>query len=157
MHTIHPCLWFDHQAEEAAQFYVGIFKDSRVLRTTHYLESAHKPAGTVLTVVFELDGTEFTALNGGPEFPHTPAVSFVVKCEDQAEVDYYWDKLSAGGKIVECGWLTDRYGVSWQVVPTTLLGMIASADTAAARRAVEAMYKMKKLDIAALEKAFRGD
>lgn len=157
MNRIGPCLWFDGQAEEAAVFYVSIFKNSRILQTTHYLQEMHRPKGSVLTVSFVLDGQEFLALNGGPEFTFSPAVSFVVYCETQAEIDEYWEKLTAdGGKEVECSWLTDKFGVSWQIVPRVMLAMLSDPDTAAAERAFAAMLTMKKLDIAQLKKAFAG-
>ncbi len=154
MQSIHPCLWFDTQAEEAANFYVSIFKNSKIINTARYLEGAPKPAGSVMTVEFILDGQEFLALNGGPEFPFTPAISMVAKCETQADVDYLWDKLLAGGQEVQCGWLTDKFGVSWQIVPHALPAMFSSTDTAAAQRAFSAMMQMKKLDIATIERAY---
>ncbi|MDR3409719.1 MAG: VOC family protein [Formivibrio sp.] len=157
MNGIGTCLWFDGQAEEAAAFYVAIFKNSRILQTTYYLQEMHRPKGSVLTVSFMLDGQEFLALNGGPEFTFSPAISLVIYCETQAEIDEYWEKLTAdGGKEVECGWLTDKFGVSWQIVPRAMLKMLVDPDTAAAQRAFAAMLKMKKLDIALLEQAFAG-
>ena len=159
---IAPCLWFDTQAEEAATFYTSIFKNSRIVSMSRYGEAGrevHKmPAGTVLTVAFELDGQAFTALNGGPVFKFNEAVSFQVSCETQEEVDYYWERLSAGGddRAQQCGWLKDRYGVSWQVVPTVLVAMIQDPDPARAGRAMTAMLKMKKLDIETLKRAVAG-
>jgi predicted 3-demethylubiquinone-9 3-methyltransferase (glyoxalase superfamily) len=154
MQKIGPCLWFDTQAEEAAKFYVSVFRNSRIIETNYFLEGAPKPAGTVMTVRFSLDGEEFIALNGGPEFQFSPAVSFVANCVDQVEVDRLWAALSEGGQEVQCGWLTDKYGVSWQVVPTALYDMLNSPDKAAAQRAFSAMMGMITLDIAALRKAF---
>ena len=153
-------LWFDGQAEEAAQHYVSIFKNSRIIGTTRYDEEASKaagrPKGSVMTVEFELDGQRFTALNGGPHFKFTEAISLVVHCENQKEVDHFWEKLSAGGEEVQCGWLKDRYGLSWQVVPDVMLEMLQSKDPEKSRRAMAAMLTMKKLDIAALTKAYEG-
>ena len=153
-------LWFDSQAEEAAKYYVSIFKDSRIVGTTRYDEEASKvagrPKGSVMTVEFELDGQRFTALNGGPLFKFTEAISLVVHCESQNEVDHFWEKLSAGGEEVECGWLKDRYGLSWQVVPDVLIEMLQSKDPEKSKRAMAAMLKMRKLDIAALQQAYDG-
>ncbi len=156
MNRIGTCLWFDGRAEEAAAFYVAIFKNSKIVETAHYLEGTPMPAGSVLTVRFILDGEEFLALNGGPQFAFSPAISLIVYCDSQQEIDDYWEKLSAGGQEVECGWLTDKFGVSWQVVPRALLTMIKDTDRAAAQRAFSAMMRMKKLDIAGLERAFAG-
>jgi predicted 3-demethylubiquinone-9 3-methyltransferase (glyoxalase superfamily) len=159
---ISPCLWFDNQAEDAARFYTAIFKNSRIGRISRYGEAGkeihRKPAGTVMTVEFELDGQTFTALNGGPLFKFNEAISFQVNCETQEEVNDYWEKLSAGGdaKAQQCGWLKDRYGVSWQVVPTILPDLIKDPDSEKSRRAMEAMLKMKKLDIDALKRAYSG-
>jgi len=156
-----PCLWFDTNAEPAAQFYTSVFKNSRIVTTTHYgkagFETHHKPEGSVLTVLFELDGQPFTALNGGPEFTFTEAVSFEINCDSQEEIDYYWETLSAGGdpKAQVCGWLKDKFGLSWQVVPRKMNDYFKET-TAASERVMEAMMKMKKLDIAALEKAYAG-
>jgi predicted 3-demethylubiquinone-9 3-methyltransferase (glyoxalase superfamily) len=153
-------LWFDSQAEEAASFYVSIFKNSRIVGITRYddesSKAAGRPQGSVMTVVFELDGQVFTALNGGPLFKFTEAISLVVNCESQKEVDYFWDKLTAGGQEVECGWLKDRYGVSWQITPTALLEMIADTDPEKSRRTMKAMLTMKKLDVEVLKKAYDG-
>ena len=160
LQRITPFLWFDHQAEEAAKFYVSIFKNSRVVSTSRYDEEASRvagrPKGSVMTVAFELDGQEFAALNGGPVFKFTEAMSLVVNCETQREVDHFWAKLSAGGQEVECGWLKDRFGVSWQVVTTILSQLLTGADPEKSRRAMSAMLKMKKLDIDALKRAYDG-
>ena len=157
---ITPFLWFDNQAEEAANFYVSIFKQSKIGAITRYddesSKAAGRPKGSVMTVEFELDGQKFTALNGGPLFKFTEAISLVVNCENQKEVDHFWDKLSAGGEEVQCGWLKDRFGVSWQVVPTVLLELLQDKDPERSRRAMSAMLKMKKLDIDALQKAHQG-
>jgi predicted 3-demethylubiquinone-9 3-methyltransferase (glyoxalase superfamily) len=159
---ITPCLWFDNEAEEAARFYTGIFKKSRVVTITRYgkagFETHHRPAGSVMTVLFKLDGQEFTALNGGPLFKFSEAISFQVNCETQKEIDYYWEKLSAGGnpEAQQCGWLKDKFGLSWQVVPTMMAKLFKDENSAKAQRAMEALLKMKKLDIAALKKAAAG-
>jgi predicted 3-demethylubiquinone-9 3-methyltransferase (glyoxalase superfamily) len=153
-------LWFDTQAEEAAKFYASIFKDSRIVGVTRYdaegSKAAGRPAGSVMTVEFELDGQRFTALNGGPHFKFTEAISLVVHCENQKEVDHFWEELSAGGQEVQCGWLKDRFGLSWQVVPTVLIEMLQDKDPEKSKRAMAAMLKMKKLDIAALTKAYES-
>ena len=153
-------LWFDNQAEEAAKYYVSIFTDSRIVGITRYddegSKAAGRPKGSVMTVEFELDGQRFTALNGGPLFKFTEAISLVVHCENQKEVDHFWEKLSAGGEEVQCGWLKDRYGLSWQVVPTVLIEMLQSKDPEKSKRAMSAMLRMKKLDIGALQKAYEG-
>jgi predicted 3-demethylubiquinone-9 3-methyltransferase (glyoxalase superfamily) len=151
---ITPFLWFDDQAEEAAKFYVSIFKRSRIRSITRYGEDGPGPKGTVMTVDFVLDGQEFTALNGGPHYTISPAVSFVVHCKTQAEVDEYWSKLSAGGKTEPCGWLQDRYGVSWQIVPNILLEYLQSQDATRARRVMQAVMRMGKLDIKTLKEAY---
>ena len=159
---ITPCLWFDEQAEEAAKFYTTIFNHSKIVSMTRYGEAGHevhgRPAGTVMTVAFELDGHAFTALNGGPVFKFNEAISFQVSCETQEEVDYYWEKLSEGGdeKAQQCGWLKDKYGVSWQVIPTALLEMLNDPDSEKAQRAMEAMLQMQKIDIAKLKRAYAG-
>ena len=157
-----PCLWFDDQAEEAARFYTDIFRNSRILRITRYgtagFEIHRRPAGSVLTVEFELDGQTFTALNGGPVFTFNEAISLEIHCETQNEIDYYWEKLSAGGdpRAQQCGWLKDKFGLSWQVVPTALIEMIADEKSPRSQRVFEAMLQMKKLDIAALKQAYDG-
>lgn len=156
MQKIGPCLWFDDQAEEAADFYVSVFENSRIVHVARYLEGAPRPAGSVLTVEFVLDGETFVALNGGPVFAFTPAVSFVVDCATQDEVNRLWQALSDGGQEGQCGWLTDRYGVSWQIVPTVLGQMLSSNDAAAAQRAFAAMLAMNRLDIAGLQSAYDG-
>jgi predicted 3-demethylubiquinone-9 3-methyltransferase (glyoxalase superfamily) len=161
-HRIAPCLWFDAQAEDAARFYTGIFKNSKIGKISRYGEAGReihgRPPGSVMTVEFELDGQEFTALNGGPVFKFNEAVSFQVNCQDQKEVDYYWEKLGEGGdpKAQQCGWLKDRYGVSWQVVPTALTHMFSDPTSEKSQRAMTALLQMKKLDIAALERAYNG-
>ena len=160
MQLITPFLWFDSQAEAAAKFYTSIFKNSKLGKIARYSEAGAKvsgrPPGSVMTVEFELDGQEFVALNGGPIFPFTEAISLVVNCQTQAEVDRYWKKLSAGGKEVQCGWLKDKYGVSWQVVPTLLGELISGKDAAKAHRVMEAMLKMVKLDIKKLKQAAKA-
>ncbi len=154
MQTIAPCLWFDGQAEGAALFYTSVFKNSRILEIARYLEGAPRPAGTVMTVRFILDGQEFMALNGGPQFSFSPAVSFAVPCDTQAQIDALWEKLGAGGEEVQCGWLKDKFGLSWQIFPRSLPAMLVDADRAAAQRAFAAMLQMKRISIALLERAF---
>lgn len=144
---ITPFLWFDSNAEEAVDFYVSIFKNSRRLGEVRNIDSSRAPKGSILTLAFELDGQKFTALNGGPAFKFTEAVSFVVRCDSQEEVDYYWSKLTAGGSEVQCGWLKDKFGLSWQIVPARLPDLVKHP------KAMEAMLRMKKLDIAELERA----
>jgi len=153
MQRISPFLWFDHQAEEAARFYVSIFPNSRMGKVTRYGEAGPGPKGSVMTVTFELEGQEFIALNGGPQFKFTEAISFSVACSTQEEVDQYWKKLSDGGEEGPCGWLKDRYGLSWQINPTVLGELLGDADPVKAKRAMEAMLKMKKIDIEALKSA----
>jgi predicted 3-demethylubiquinone-9 3-methyltransferase (glyoxalase superfamily) len=159
LQKITPFLWFDDQAEAAARFYTGIFKNSKIGRISRYGEAGreahHRPAGSVMVVEFELEGQSFAALNGGPLFKFSEAISFEVSCETQQEVDYYWEKLGAGGdpKAQQCGWLKDRYGLSWQVVPTVLGKLMTDPDPARAGRVMQAMLQMKKLDIAELERA----
>lgn len=162
MHTrfqrITPFLWFNDKAEEAAHFYVSVFDNSRILSTTHYgndaANASGRPEGSVMTVAFELDGQAFTALNGGPAFSFTPALSLVVNCHSQAEIDHYWDQLSKGGepKAQQCGWLQDRYGLSWQIVPTQLIELLTGADQGKAQRAMQAVLKMKKIDLGEVQK-----
>jgi len=149
-----PFLWFDTQAEEAANFYVSIFKNSKVTAMTRYGDSGPGPKGSVMTVAFTLDGQQFTALNAGPQFPFTEAVSFVVNCETQNEIDYFWEKLSAGGKKVECGWLKDKFGLSWQIVPTEFFEMISNATPQQSDRVMRALMQMEKLDLAKLKQAY---
>jgi predicted 3-demethylubiquinone-9 3-methyltransferase (glyoxalase superfamily) len=154
MQKIHPMLWYDNQAEEAAQFYVSVFPNSKIGKVAKYGPGAPLPEGTVLTVEFELDGQKIVALNGGPDFKLSEAISFVVPCESQAEVDEYWDKLVAGGEPSYCGWLKDRYGLSWQIVPTELMALLDDPDPATSRRAFEAMMKVEgKFNIAELRAA----
>jgi predicted 3-demethylubiquinone-9 3-methyltransferase (glyoxalase superfamily) len=157
-----PCLWFDTQAEEAARFYTGIFKNSKIGTVSRYDEAGHevhgRPAGSVMTVEFELNGQPFTALNGGPHFKFNEAVSFQIMCESQEEVDHYWNKLSQGGdpSAQQCGWLKDKFGLAWQVIPTEMIQMLSDRDKEKRSRAMEAMLQMKKLDIAELRRAYEG-
>lgn len=159
---IAPCLWFDDQAEEAARFYTSIFRNSKIGTIARYGEAGHeihgRRAGSVMTVAFELDGQPFTALNGGPVFRFNEAISFQVMCETQEEVDYYWEKLSAGGdaEAQQCGWLKDRFGVSWQVVPEVVTQLVSDPDSEKSQRAMQALLQMKKLDIAELKRAYAG-
>jgi predicted 3-demethylubiquinone-9 3-methyltransferase (glyoxalase superfamily) len=153
---ITPFLWFDSQAEEAMNFYVSIFPNSRTIGVTRYGDAGPGPKGSVMTANFVLNGQEFTALNGGPHFLFTPAISFVIHCDTQAEVDEFWAKLTAGGKDGQCGWLTDRFGVSWQVVPNALTRMLQDPDPERSPRLMAALMPMKKLDIAALQRAYDG-
>jgi len=148
-----PFFWFDNQAEESANFYIGIFKNSRINNISRYGEAGPGPKGSVMTVSFELEGQEFTALNGGPQFKFTEAISFYVKCKSQDEVDYFWERLTEGGEEQPCGWLKDRFGVSWQIVPTVLVDMLDDPDPEKSKRVTEAMLKMKKIDIKVLEEA----
>ena len=160
---ITPCLWFDNQAEAAANFYTGIFQHSRITKITHYTEAGYethrKPAGSVLTVEFELDGQKFVALNGGPEFRFNEAVSFQINCQTQEDIDYFWERLGAGGdpNAQVCGWLKDRYGVSWQVVYERMPDLLSDDDPARASRVMTAMMKMKKLNVNELERAAKSD
>ena len=156
MQKITPFLWFNGQAEEAMHFYTSVFPNARVGDVTRYGEAGPGPKGSVMSCTFELEGQEFFALNGGPMFQFSPAISFFVKCRTQDEVDALWDKLAAGGRVQQCGWLQDKFGVSWQIVPTVLGEMLHDKDPAKSRRVMEAMMKMVKLDIAELEKAYRG-
>jgi len=154
MRKITPFLWFDSQAEEAANLYVSIFKNSRILSVTRYGDAGPGPKGSVMTVSFELDGEPFVALNGGPVFKFTEAISFFVNCESQEEVDHFWEKLSVGGKESRCGWLKDKFGLSRQIVPTALPRMLQDPDAAKSKRVMEAMLKMSKLDIGLLQRAY---
>ena len=157
MQRITPFLWFNNNAEEAMNLYCSVFKNSKVGRVTRYGDAGPGPKGTVMSATFELEGQEFFALNGGPQFPFTEAVSFYVHCANQAEVDYYWEKLMAGGgKPSRCGWLKDRFGLSWQIVPTRLGELLGDQDPGRASRAMQAMLKMHKIDVAALERAAAG-
>jgi len=154
MQKISPFLWFDSNAEEAANFYVAIFKDSKVLKIARYEEAGPGPAGSVMVVNFQIEGQDFIALNGGPLFKFTEAISFVINCQTQEEVDHYWNKLTAGGgQESQCGWLKDKYGLSWQVTPTILGELLADKDQKKAQRVMQAMLQMKKIDIAALQRA----
>jgi predicted 3-demethylubiquinone-9 3-methyltransferase (glyoxalase superfamily) len=161
--AITPCLWFDDRAEEAAKFYTGIFKNSKIGKISRYgkagQEITRKAPGSVMMVSFELEGQPFTALNGGPEFKFNEAISFMIPCKDQKELDYYWDKLSQGGdpNAQMCGWLKDKYGLSWQVIPAMLDDMLGDPNSEKSQRAMEAMLKMKKIDIATLERAYAGE
>lgn len=155
MQKITPFLWFDNNAEDAANFYVSIFKNSRVLNVARYGDAGPGPKGTVVTAQFELDGQKFIALNGGPQFKFTEAVSFVVNCETQEEIDYFWEKLSAGGEKLECGWLKDKYGLSWQVVPT-ILGELMTGNAERSNRVMQALQQMQKLEIEPLKRAYKG-
>ena len=159
-HRFAPCLWFDDQAEEAANFYISIFKNSRIVSISRYSdvgqETHRRPPGSVMTVAFELDGLPFTALNGGPIFKFNEAISLQIYCANQEEVDHYWNSLTAGGQEQPCGWLKDRFGVSWQVIPTVLGEMLSDKDPEKAKRAVGAMLQMGKIDIRRLEQAFAG-
>jgi predicted 3-demethylubiquinone-9 3-methyltransferase (glyoxalase superfamily) len=151
---VHTCLWFDRQTEEAAQFYTSVFPNSRITETTHYGAASHIPEGTALTVSFELDGQTITAINGGPQYTHSPAMSLVVTCTTQDEINYYLDALSTVPKAEQCGWLVDRYGVSWQIVPQQVMDMLQQPNAAAKQRMLAALMQMKKLNIAALQSAF---
>ncbi len=157
MSTIYPCLWFDHEAEEAANHYVGIFPNSKVKTVTRYGDAAAqasgRPKGSVMTAEFELDGQRFLALNGGPAFKFSEAISMVVSCKDQKEIDHYWSKLSAGGEESVCGWLKDKYGLSWQVVPSALSDMLEDKDPKKVERVMAALMRMKKLDVDGLKRA----
>ena len=154
MQKIKPFLWFDGKAEEAANFYVSIFKNSKITGMSRYGEEGPGPKGTVMVVTFELDGQQFMALNGGPHFTFSPAISFLVNCETQQEVDELWDKLSAGGTKERCGWLRDKYGVSWQIVPTVLGKLMQDKDAERSKRVMQAMLQMNKLDIQGLQRAY---
>lgn len=151
---ITPFLWFDGKAEEATRFYASVFKNSRLIDEIRYGEAGPGPKGSLLSVTFELEGQKFVALNGGPQFKFTPAISFLVRCETQEEVDRLWEKLCEGGEPVQCGWLRDRYGLSWQIVPGALERMLRDEDAARSTRVMSAMLKMIKLDIAALQRAY---
>ena len=157
MQKITPFLWFDDNAEEAMNFYLSVFKDSKEIRVSRYPEGGPAPAGSVMIAEFELEGQRFTALNGGPQFKFTEAVSFVINCESQEEVDHYWSKLTAdGGEESMCGWLRDKFGLSWQITPTALIDMYSAGDKEGAQRAMQAMMQMKKLDIKTLQDAYDG-
>lgn len=160
MKRISPCLWFDNQADEAAKFYVSIFKNSKVGKIAHYDAASSKasgqPEGSVMTVAFELDGTEFLGLNGGPQFKFSEATSFIIYCESQREVDDFWEKLSKGGQPLGCGWVKDRFGLCWQVTPTVLPQLLTDKDSAKASRVMQAMLQMTKIDIEKLQEAAKG-
>ena len=151
---ITPCLWFDFKAEEAVEHYLSIFKSGRVLSTARYGEAGPGPKGAVMTILFEIGGQKFLALNGGPQFPFTPAISLIVDCETQAEIDRLWEQLGEGGKPGQCGWLTDKFGVSWQIVPSLVPKIMQSGDAAGIERVMRAVMPMKKLDIAELQRAY---
>jgi predicted 3-demethylubiquinone-9 3-methyltransferase (glyoxalase superfamily) len=153
MNDITPCLWFDTEGEEAAKFYTSVFPNSKILDVASYGEGAPRPAGTVMTVSFELDGRKFTALNGGPEFKFSEAISFQVSCKNQDEVDAFWSALSEGGEEGPCGWVKDKFGLSWQIVPTALPKLLSDPDRDKAQRVMSAMLKMRKIEIAELEQA----
>ncbi|MDQ2994393.1 MAG: VOC family protein [Pseudomonadota bacterium] len=160
MQKVTPCLWFDDQAEEAAKFYISVFQNGAIEKISHYgkegFEVHHKAAGSVMTVIFELNGEKYMALNGGPEFKFNESISLIVNCESQEEVDYFWEKLGAGGEKGPCGWLKDKYGLSWQITPIILGEMMSDPDAEKAGRVMNAMLKMKKLDIKTLEQAYTG-
>jgi predicted 3-demethylubiquinone-9 3-methyltransferase (glyoxalase superfamily) len=156
MKKITPFLWFDNKAEEAMNYYVSIFKNSKVLGVTRYGEEGPGPKGTVMTAAFELNGLEFTALNGGPQFTFSQAISFVVHCETQQEVDNLWEKLSKSGEKQQCGWLKDKYGLSWQIVPTVLIELLQDKDPEKVKRVMQAMLQMNKIDIKTLKKAYES-
>ena len=154
MQKIIPYLWFDTQAEEAAKFYTGLFKNSKILQVSHYGEAGPRPAGSVMSVSFQLDGQEFVALNGGPEYHFTEAISLLVNCETQKEVDELWAKFTEGGEEGPCGWLKDKYGLSWQIVPVGLIELLTSPEAEKSQRAMRAMFTMKKLDLAKIRQAY---
>jgi predicted 3-demethylubiquinone-9 3-methyltransferase (glyoxalase superfamily) len=160
MQKITPCLWFDTQAEEAAKFYVSLFRNSKIGKITRYGDSGSKasgqPKGSVMTVSFQLDGQDFTALNGGPVFKFNEAISLMINCDTQEEVDDLWERLSKGGEILECGWVKDKYGLAWQVVPKAFFDLVSDQDPAKAERAMQAMLTMKKLDVRELKRAAEG-
>lgn len=156
MQNITPFLWFDGKAEEAMNFYVSVFKNSKILGVTRYGEAGPGPKGSVMTATFQLDGEEFVALNGGPQYTFTPAISFLVDCQTQQEVDEYWERLSEGGRTDRCGWLQDKYGLSWQIVPSVLPKMLQDKDAGKASRVMKAMLQMEKIDIDTLERAFHA-
>jgi len=157
MQKITPFLWFDGQAEEAANFYVSIFRNSKILNLAYYGEAGPGPKGSVMVATFQIEGQKFMALNGGPQYTISPAISFFVDCETQAEVDELWEKLTAGGSEVQCGWLRDKFGVSWQIIPRTLMELMQDKDPVKSQRVFKAMMGMIKIDIGALRKAYRGE
>ena len=156
MPKINTFLWYDTQAEEAARYYTSIFKNSKIKTVTHYTDAGPGAKGSVMTVAFELDGHDFVALNGGPAFKFNEAISLAIECKNQEEIDYYWEKLSAGGEKVECGWLKDKYGLFWQVMPKSMIEMLSDRDQKKVDRVMVAMMKMQKLDVAELESAYDG-
>ena len=157
MQKITPFLWFDSNAEEAANFYTSIFKNSKILNVSRYGDAGPGPKGAVMMVTFELEGQPFMALNGGPQYSFTPAISFFVSCDSQAEVDELWDKLSAGGAEVQCGWLRDKFGLSWQIIPKALMELMGDKDPAKSQRVFKAMLQMTRIDIEGLKRAYRGE
>jgi predicted 3-demethylubiquinone-9 3-methyltransferase (glyoxalase superfamily) len=157
MHKITPFLWFDDKAEEAANLYVSVFKNSKLLNIARYGEAGPGPKGSVMTVTFELEGQQFMALNGGPHYMFSPAISFFVNCETQAEVDQLWANLSAGGREVQCGWLQDKFGVSWQIIPKALMELMQDKDPVKSQRVFKAMLQMTKIDVEGLKRAYRGE
>jgi predicted 3-demethylubiquinone-9 3-methyltransferase (glyoxalase superfamily) len=157
MQKITPFLWFDGKAEEAANFYTSIFKNSKILNVARYGDAGPGPKGTVMTATFELEGQRFMALNGGPHYTFSPAISFFVDCENQAEVDELWEKLTAGGGEVQCGWLKDKFGVSWQIIPKALMELMQDKDPAKSQRVFKAMLQMTKIDVEGLKRAYRGE
>ncbi|MGA2334679.1 MAG: VOC family protein [Terriglobales bacterium] len=157
MQKITPFLWFDGQAEEAANFYTSIFKNSKILNTARYGDAGPGPKGTVMTVTFQLEGQNFMALNGGPHYTFSPAISFFVDCETQAEVDELWEKLSAGGKDLQCGWLKDKFGLSWQIIPKALMELMQDKDPVKSQRVFKAMLQMTRIDVEGLKRAYRGE
>ena len=157
MQKITPCLWFDNNLQEAVDFYTSVFKNSEVLSKSYYGEGTPMPKGSLMVVTFRIEGHEFMGLNGGPQYKFTEAISLMVDCKTQEEVDYYWEKLSAGGGTeVQCGWLKDKFGLAWQIVPTRLMELIAGKDPVAVNRVLQAMYNMIKIDIKTLEEAYKG-
>ena len=156
MQRITPFLWFNDNAEQAVNHYLSVFKNSKITSITHYGDAGPGPKGSVMTLAYQLDGQEFVAINGGPTYTISPAVSFVVNCDTQEEIDYYWEKLTDGGQEIQCGWLQDKFGVSWQIVPPLLIELINDPDKAKADRVMQAMLKMIKLDISALKEAAKG-
>jgi len=157
MQKITPFLWFDSNAEEAANFYTSIFKHSKILNVARYGDAGPGPKGSAMTVTFELEGQQFIALNGGPHYTFSPAISLFVNCETQAEVDELWNQLTAGGKDVQCGWLQDKFGLSWQIIPKQLMELMSDKDPAKSQRVFKAMLKMTKIDIEGLQRAYRGE
>jgi predicted 3-demethylubiquinone-9 3-methyltransferase (glyoxalase superfamily) len=157
MQKITPFLWFDDKAEEAANLYVSIFKNSQILNIARYGEAGPGPKGSVMTVTFELEGQQFMALNGGPHYKFSPAISFFVNCDTQAEVDQLWANLSAGGREVQCGWLQDKFGVSWQIIPKALMELMQDKDPVKSQRVFKAMLQMTKIDVEGLKRAYRGE